>query len=140
MVEDQVTIILFFVNSGAVGNLTTTPESSNGVLTVCPGDPISLTCTHNNTDDAVSTTDWEISGVVQCVVVHRQNPPLPQCSQLTVTMVSDNSGPTVSTTAQITAAGSLDGMVVECLGGASSISSGSVNISVLSKPLKCCVM
>ena len=131
---------MFIVNSDAVGNLTTSPESSSGVVTVCSGDLISLTCTHNNTDDAVSVTDWAVSGVVQCAVIHRENPPLSLCSQLTVTMVSDNSGPTVSTTAQITATDSLDGMVVECLGGSLSIPIGSVNISVLSKPLGYCVM
>ena len=123
------------IANSLIGCLFTSPESlPNGSLTVCPGDPISVTCTHNSTAPSISITVWVLPGVqTACSVLHRSNPTPLNCSPFTITMVSDNSGPTVSSTAEIVATESLDGMVVECLGGDPPIQVGTVNISVLSK-------
>ncbi len=116
-------------------NLTSTPESTNGVLTACPGDRISITCIHNIT--SIGLTRWELPGVMSlCLILHDGSAP-PQCAPFTITMVSDNSGTTVSSTVEITVTDrALDGEMVECRAGLSTINSplvGSVNISVLSK-------
>ena len=112
----------------AIGSLTSTPESTNGVLTACPGDTISITCTHNITVGAI--TEWRLPGVTsQCLVVHG-SPSFPNCAPFTVTMVSG--GSTLSSTVEITSTEGLSGEV-ECLSGqnAASVSVlASVNISV----------
>ncbi len=114
-----------------------TPESTNGVLTACPRDRISITCTHNVT--GIGFTRWELPGVSLCLVVHDGS--TPQCDPFTITMISDNSGTTVNSTVEITVTDrALDGEMVECRAGLSATNSplvGSVNISVLSK-CKCC--
>ena len=106
----------------------------NGVLTACPGDRISITCTHNITA-GVSLTRWELPGVSLCLVVHGYD--LPNCPPFTITIVSDNSGTTVSSTVEMTVTDrALDGEMVECRAGSSATNSplvGSVNISVLGK-------
>ncbi len=51
----------------------------------------------------------------QCLVVHGAGT-VPNCAPFTVTMVSDHSGPTLSSTVQITAMDGLSGEV-ECLSG-----------------------
>ena len=116
-----------------------TPESTNGVLTSCPGDTISITCIHNITA-GTGATRWELPGVSQCLVIH-DGSGAPYCAPFTITMVSDNSGTTVSSTVEITVTDrALDDEMVECRAGASATDSplvGSVNISVLSK-CKCC--
>ncbi len=49
-------------------NVTSVPESADGVLAVCPGDSISITCTHDNT--AGEVTRWLVTasdtGAVEC--------------------------------------------------------------------------
>ena len=115
--------------------MTSTPESTNGVLTACPGDRISITCIHNITA-GIGLTRWELPSVPLCLVVH-DGSPLPNCAPFTITMVSDNLGTTVSSTVEITVTDrALDGEMVECRAGLSATDSplvGSVNISVLSK-------
>ena len=126
-------IYIHLLFADAIGNLTSTPESSNGVLTACPGDPISIICTHNITAGAI--TEWMLPGVsTQCLVVHGTGN-VPNCAPFIVTMVSDNSGPTLSSTVQITAMDGLSGEV-ECLSGQNAASLSvlaSVNISVAGK-------
>ncbi len=123
-----------FPFADAVGNLMSTPESTNGVLKVCPGDRISITCIHNITA-GIGLTRWELPGVSLCLVVYDGSPP--NCAPFTITMVSDNSGTTVSSTVEMTVTDrALDGEMVECRAGLNAINSplvGSVNISVLSK-------
>ncbi|XP_064393448.1 uncharacterized protein LOC135340944 isoform X1 [Halichondria panicea] len=118
--------------SDAFGSLMSTPESTNGVVTACPGDPISITCTHNITIGAI--TEWRLPGVsAQCLVVHG-SPNLPICAPFTVTMVSG--GSTLSSTVEITATEGLSGEV-ECLSGqnAALVSVlASINISVAAIP------
>ena len=112
----------------AIGSLTSTPESTNGIVTACLGDPISITCTHNITIGGI--TEWRLPGVsAQCLVVHG-SPTLPICAPFTVTMVSG--GSTLSSTVEITATEGLSGEV-ECLSGqnAALVSVlASINISV----------
>ncbi len=107
----------------------------NGVLTACPGDTISITCIHNVTT-SIGLTRWELPGGSLCLILH-DGSPLPNCAPFTITMVSDNSGTTVSSTVEVTVTDrALDGEMVECRAGVSVINSplvGSVNISVLSK-------
>ena len=87
----------------------------NGVLTVCPGELISITCTHNMTGQPF--TRWIIPSSNQCIVGH-ENRTLPTtCSPFTITNVSDSSGQTLTSTALFTATESLNGTVVECLAG-----------------------
>ena len=105
-----------------------TPESTNGVLTSCPGDRISITCTHNITSSAL--TQWRLPGVDSCLIAHGL--PAPQCLPFTVTMVSDGSGPMLNSTVAIIATEGLSGEV-ECLSGlniASLSVLASVDISV----------
>ena len=104
-------------------------------MTACPGDRISITCTHNVTA-GTGLTHWELPGVSLCLVVH-DGSAAPNCAPFTITMISDNSGLTVSSTVEMTVTDrALDGEKVECRAGASVTNSllvGSVNISVLSK-------
>ncbi len=106
----------------------------NGVLTACPGDRISITCTHNITAGD-GLTRWELPGVSLCLLVHDGS--TPQCDPFTITMISDDSGTTVSSTVEMTVTDrALDGEMVECRAGSSATNSplvGSVNISVLGK-------
>ena len=107
------TFLLVYI--GAVGTLTSVPETTDGVLTVCPGDSISITCTHDNV--AGQLTRWIIPGVnFSCTVVHDGSPP-PNCSPFNITMISNSSGLTLSFTAQIVATESLNSTEVECLAG-----------------------
>ena len=121
-------LVLITHLADAFGSLMSTPESTNGVVTACPGDPISITCTHNITIGAI--TEWRLPGVsAQCLVVHG-SPNLPICAPFTVTMVSG--GSTLSSTVEITATEGLSGEV-ECLSGqnAALVSVlASINISV----------
>ncbi len=107
--------------------------SVDGVLTVCPGDRISVTCTHNNT--AGITTRWELPDRSTCTVIHDGS--TPNCDPFTLTMISDFSGPTLSSTIEITVSDRmLDSETIICIAGISATTSpvvGSVNISVPSE-------
>ena len=116
-----------------MGTLTSVPETTDGVLTVCPGDSISITCTHDNV--AGQLTQWILPGVTSaCTMVHDGSPPS-NCSPFNITMISDNSGSTLSSTAQIAANESLDSARVECLAGGhlTSPQVGSITIRVFGK-------
>ena len=117
----------------AVGTLTSVPETTDGVLTVCPGDSISITCTHDNV--AGQLTRWILpGGNSTCTVVHDGSPP-PNCYLFNITMISDNSGPSLSSTAQIAATESLNSARVECLAGGllTSPQVGNITIRVFGK-------
>ena len=97
------------------------------MLTVCPGDSISIACTHDSV--AGLLTRWILPGVSICFVTHdRQSPP--DCSPFTITMVSDGSGQTLNSTIQTTVTESLDGTVVECRAGGFSTSPQVGNITI----------
>ncbi len=118
--------------------MTSTSESTNGVLTACPGDRISITCTHNVTA-GTGLTRWELPGVSLCLVVH-DGSAAPNCAPFTITMISDDSGLTVSSTVVTVTDRALDGETIECRAGTSITNSplvGSVNIGVLCKFICC---
>ena len=116
--------------------LTTNPDSNNGVLTVCSGEPIAITCTHVN--DASGVTRWEVSGTtsesVSCTttVAHTPDPNIRCGNSFTITMISGPSGPTFSSTAQAVATEALDGAVVACFDrGIATTPQGNITITVL---------
>ena len=74
----------FSLGVDAVGILTSVPEATDGVLTVCPGESISITCTHDNV--AGQHTRWILPGVT-CTVVHDGSLP-PNCSPIKVKKIA----------------------------------------------------
>ena len=117
----------------AVGTLTSVPETTNGILTVCPGNSISITCTHDNV--AGQLTRWILPGVNStCPVVHDGSPP-PNCNPFNITMISDSSGSTLSSTAQTVATESLNSARVECVAGGllTSPQVGNITIRLIGK-------
>ena len=117
-----------------VGTLTSVPEATNGVLAVCTGNVISLVCTHSNV--AAGFSRWIVPGVSQCIVAHDGTEPDP-CGEFTFSMVSDTSGPALTSTAQTMATESLDGTVVVCRAGGLLVSPlvGNITIRILGKNL-----
>ena len=85
------------------------------MLAVCPGESISITCTHEVTAGQLSF--WTLPGVAACTVAHDGITPPPNCSPFTITMISDSSGPTLSSTAVATVTESMDGATVVCRAG-----------------------
>ena len=102
---------------------------------MCPGELVSLTCTHDNL--AGGQTRWQVSGPVSCVALIPHDAGLQEdvCGPFTITMISNNSGSTLSSTFQIPATETLDTTVVTCLAGgsASSPQAGNTTLNVLSK-------
>ena len=99
------------------------------MLAVCPGDSISITCTHEVTAGQLSF--WALPGAAACNVTHDGSPP-PNCSPFTITMISDSSGPTLSSTAMATVTESMDGAILVCRAGglASSPLVGNITIRI----------
>ncbi len=119
-------------------NVTSVPESADGVLAVCPGNSISITCTHNNT--VGEQTRWRVTasdtGAVECEATATHSSQIEQlCGPFTINMISNNSGPTVTSTAVSSDTSSVNGVTVQCFAGglAASPEVGSLNISVLGK-------
>ncbi len=88
------------------------------MLTVCPGELVSLTCTHANVAGAL--TRWQVSGPMSCirVVIHDAGWQEDVCGPFTITMISDT-GSTLSSIFQIPATKTLNSTVVTCLAGGS---------------------
>ena len=106
----------------------------NGILSVCPGADISITCNHSNVAGELSR--WEIDDPLSsCVGIVLHNPPTTTtaCSPFSFTGVSDVSGPSLMSTAMVTVTQELNGAVVKCLAGASSLSTqvGNVTIKII---------
>ncbi len=102
---------------------------------MCPGDPISITCTHN--DDGF-TTRWAVTGnsAATCVetVSHGvEIPPDETCGLFAITMISGASSfPNFTSTTMTNATAALNGAVVECFfSGAPTSLAGNVAINVL---------
>ena len=105
-------------------------------MTVCPGELVSLTCIHDNVADGLSR--WQVSGPISCVAAIIHDAQLQEdvdCGPFTVTMISDNSGSTLSSTIQIPATETLNSTLVTCLAGgnASSPQVGNTTLNVISK-------
>ncbi len=121
---------MFAVGSvDAAGSLVSSPPATNGVVTLCPGVSLSLTCSHSNVGDAV--TRWRITGTTSrnCDRLVSHNPPEDDtCGSHTINMVSGTTGSELTSSFQLaTVTEALDGAIVECLDGAS-ISAMSVGI------------
>ena len=101
---------------------------------MCPGELVSLTCTHDNVVGGL--TRWQVSGPISCirVVVHNTGLQEDVCGPFTITMIRDT-GSMLSSTFQIPASESLDTTVVTCLAGgsASSPQAGNTTLNVISK-------
>ncbi len=101
---------------------------------MCPGELVSLTCTHANVAGALSR--WQVSGPMSCVAVVSHDAELQVqedvCGRFTVTMISDN---LVSSTFQILATEALNSTVVTCLAGGSASfpQVGNTTLNVISK-------
>ena len=122
---------------GVSGQLTTGPNTVvNGVLSVCPGDEISVTC--NNDNVAGGFSRWEMDGplvsIRNCVRRVRHYPPNSptSCGPVTFTNISNTSGPSLMSTAMVPVTQELNGAVVKCLAGGPSSSPqvGNVTINV----------
>ncbi len=103
------------------------------MLTVCPGELVSLTCSHDNT--AGELTKWIISGAMSCIglVSHTAGFTEDTCGDFNIIMISDNTGPTVSSTIQILATEALNGILIECFAGGHSSSPlvGNTSLNVI---------
>ena len=100
---------------------------------MCPGEQISLTCTHDNV--AGEQTRWQMiqNGNSTCtrVVSHTATQREELCGDsFTIFMISDNSGPTLNTTLQTTATESLEGTIVVCYAGGLSTSPQAWNVTI----------
>ncbi|XP_064397675.1 uncharacterized protein LOC135344395 isoform X2 [Halichondria panicea] len=110
------------------------PLSANGVLTLCPDVPLSITCSHNNT--ASGSTRWRITGTTtqNCNALLSHDPPDNEaCGPFIITSTS-NMDSVLSSTAELVAVPeTLDGAMVECLDGAGSVaeSLGIITIQVV---------
>ena len=102
---------------------------------MCPGELVSLTCTHDNV--VGGQTRWKVSGPVSCVrlVLHDAGLQEDVCGTFTITMISDDSGSTLSSTFQIPATETLNTTLVTCLAGGSvsSPQAGNTTLNVISK-------
>ena len=107
---------VIFISVGIACTLTFVPNSvRDGVLTVCPGDFIAITCTHDNLTSGV--TRWVVSDTpsANCSeTVSHDSPVDTSCGLLNITMISGSTGPAVNSTAQTTATEALDGALVQC--------------------------
>ena len=122
---------------GVSGQLTAdsyTVVNGNGVLSVCPGYEISLTCNNSNVTGGFSL--WEIDGPLFSNCVRRVDHYSPNnptsCGPVTFTNISNTFGPSLMSTAMVTGTKELNGAVVKCLAGAPSSSPqvGNVTINV----------
>ena len=110
-----------------------TPEEN--LLTVCPGELVSLTCTHDISD---RLTRWQVNGPISCdrLLLHGASEiQEDNCGPFTITMISNTSGSTLSSTIHIIATEALDSSVVTCLAGIDDLSPqvGNTTLNVIGK-------
>ena len=111
----------------------------NGSITTCSGNPIEITCNHDEIDTA--STIWRISPPVNCstVITHGRNPDTPPCGLFmfhNVTAATRDTTVTVlSSTAVATANVMMSDSVVECRGGNRfrSVKVGNISLCVVGK-------
>ena len=109
----------------------------NGSLTACSGDPIEITCSHNQVD--TTSTTWRISPPVNCstIITHTRVPDTPPCGSSMITFQDVTAAMpgtiVLSSTAIITADILMSGSIVECRGGnrVGSISVGNISLCVV---------
>ena len=117
------------------------PARENGDVILCPGSLFSLTCTHDNV--RAEQTRWEILNYGLAPLIPRvasHEPDTDKSESLgpfNFTMISDGSGPTLTSTVEATVTESLNGTVVLCRDGGSSNSTivGRVTVRVVGMSL-----
>ncbi len=105
---------------------------------MCPGVPISLTCTHDNDNSGVTrwiVTNTATANCEESVAHGSLMPPDDMCGLFTITMISGTFSPTMFTsTAQTTATEAINGAVVECFSsGLDTSLIGNITINILGK-------
>ena len=127
----------FFPITGVLitSSLLSNPEASNEVLTVCPGDLISITCSHNNT--AVGITRWRVSQTnssADCNVAVSHGAPMDTACGLSNITMNSGSTPPFKSTFQARATKQLNGALVQCFSsGRSDSQVGSFSILISKK-------
>ena len=108
------------------------------MLTVCPGEVVSLTCFHDNVNG--EQTRWQAIGLndaVLCnrVVSHVTNTVEDMCGSFSIININDNTGFTLNSTIVIPVTSDLDGVVIRCFAGGISSSPlfGNVTLNEISK-------
>ena len=128
--------------SVAIGSFQSTPSpQDNGLLQVCDGETISLSCSHENTASGISR--WVFSPPLDCsFIVDHASPDLSRgCGPFQLETATMNNGTLMSTVAA-TADTTITGTVVECRdsGGISFNVIGNISICVLGKQYTACVL
>lgn len=116
--------------------ISSPPARENGDVIVCPESSLSLTCSHNNVE--AEQTRWEVSSygedLIPRVASHEPNADKSQSfGPFSFTMISNGSGPTLTSTVVATVTDSLNGTVVLCKAGGlnSSTVEGRVTVHVV---------
>lgn len=111
-------------------------DSNGSEIILCPGDQLAIVCSHSNTGNGV--TRWEVTGTEQCLVSHDPPPSsgISVCGDFTIQNINSvSSGATLNSTAVAVASSDIDGVIVECRAGSSSMSTlvGNITIRILSE-------
>ena len=122
----------------SVNVLESTPPAVNGVLTVCAGQRISLTCSHNNV--AIAATSWIASPPVNCITYISHlgiSPATPSpCGPFMFQGITpiEPVPPQLNSTAMATATANMTGTNIECRGGnvINNFSVGNISLLVIS--------
>lgn len=112
-------------------SLSSSPGQINGVVTACRSEPISLTCTHNNT--ITGNTRWVVGPPVDCAkTISSSVPPGQSCEPIiSFQDVSVLSEGIVSSRATVnTANTSVNSTVLECRDGAGILFNTVGNVSI----------
>ena len=133
-----VTLITHWEGALSVSTLESTPPAVNGVLNVCAGQQISLTCSHDNV--ASGGTRWIASPPVNCLtdISHIGASPStpPPCGTFMFQGISPLVSPVppllLNSTAMTTVTINMTGTNIECRGGniAYFFSVGNISLSV----------
>ena len=114
-----------------------TPADTNGVLTACVGNRISLTCTHDN--DANGVTRWVFSPPIDCSETIDHNPPVftRPCGPFLFSNITTigSSDLFISTAFATVSSVSMSGTVAECRDSSGDVYNqiGSVLICIIGK-------
>ena len=118
-----VTMIILSTNEivSSVTVLGSNPPSTNGQLTACAGQKISLTCSHNHNIFIPGATVWRASLPVNCYIVIRHSSPYPRdCGPFNIREITRVTLPLpthLDSTAVVTAHINMTGTNIECRGG-----------------------
>ena len=125
----------------AFNTLKSVPTVENGILTTCTGNPIAITCSHNET--LSRSTTWNFSPPVNCstIITHREDDSVVPPCYSSMIMFQDvesvaTSGTTIfRSTALVNATAMMSGSVVECRGGnrIQSVNIGNITLCVIGK-------